>query len=276
MAIGSGGRIWLTLLERPFSDESVGVLALRIALALAPALDVFTASPAQLKWPNDVYVRGKKLAGVLVEARWRGTRLDWLALGVGINVRVPQDLDVAGLRSGTDRVAVLTAIVPALRTASAKPGVLDRRRSDSSRPATSPWGIAVSRQSMESLLALHPTVLCSSMQQRPDVGICWITRPRLGYQPVRRFGMILVFDVGNTETTIGLFEAETLRGHWRIISGVERTADEFGVLLRGLLALDGFAAEGIDGAAIGSVVPASDRAIGRGLQSAQHGTGGRH
>ncbi|HEY2377424.1 MAG TPA: type III pantothenate kinase [Gemmatimonadaceae bacterium] len=67
--------------------------------------------------------------------------------------------------------------------------------------------------------------------------------------------MILVFDVGNTETTIGLFEADLLRGHWRIISGVERTADEFGVLLRGLLALDGFGADGIEGAAIGSVVP---------------------
>jgi len=46
--------------------------------------------------------------------------------------------------------------------------------------------------------------------------------------------MILVFDVGNTETTIGLFDDETLRGHWRIVSGVPRTSDEFGVLLRGL------------------------------------------
>lgn len=67
--------------------------------------------------------------------------------------------------------------------------------------------------------------------------------------------MILVFDVGNTETTIGLFESETLRGHWRIVSGVERTADEFAVLLRGLLALEGFGADDIRGAAIGSVVP---------------------
>lgn len=67
--------------------------------------------------------------------------------------------------------------------------------------------------------------------------------------------MILVFDVGNTETTIGLFEDDTLKGHWRIVSGVERTADEFGVLLRGLLSLDGLSADGIDGAAIGSVVP---------------------
>jgi type III pantothenate kinase len=67
--------------------------------------------------------------------------------------------------------------------------------------------------------------------------------------------MILVFDVGNTETTIGLFEGETLCAHWRIISGVERTADEFGVLLRGLLSLEDHPADRITGAAVGSVVP---------------------
>jgi type III pantothenate kinase len=67
--------------------------------------------------------------------------------------------------------------------------------------------------------------------------------------------MILVFDVGNTEITIGLFEGADLRGHWRIISGVQRTADEFGVLLGGLLALDGFDGVPLEGAAIGSVVP---------------------
>jgi type III pantothenate kinase len=83
--------------------------------------------------------------------------------------------------------------------------------------------------------------------------------------------MILVFDVGNTETTIGLFEGDALKGHWRIVSGVERTADEFGVLLRGLLSLDGLSSEGIVGAAIGSVVPritdslvAACRALSRG------------
>ena len=121
----AGAGIWLTLLERPSSDEALGVLALRIALALAPALESFATSRALLKWPNDVYVGGKKLAGVLVEARWRGPRLDWLALGVGVNVRVPEGFDVAGLRPGSDRVSVLAAIVPALRAAASKPGLLD-------------------------------------------------------------------------------------------------------------------------------------------------------
>ena len=67
--------------------------------------------------------------------------------------------------------------------------------------------------------------------------------------------MILVFDVGNTETTIGLFNTELLRGHWRIMTGVARTADEFGVLIVSLLERGGFDPTQVDGVAIGSVVP---------------------
>jgi type III pantothenate kinase len=67
--------------------------------------------------------------------------------------------------------------------------------------------------------------------------------------------MILVFDVGNTELTIGLFNGAELRGHWRLMTDAPRTADEFGVLLRELLSASGFAPDVVDGAAIGSVVP---------------------
>jgi type III pantothenate kinase len=67
--------------------------------------------------------------------------------------------------------------------------------------------------------------------------------------------MILVFDVGNSETTIGLFNAELLRGHWRIMTRVARTADEYGILIGGLLERGGFDLKRVDGVAIGSVVP---------------------
>ena len=67
--------------------------------------------------------------------------------------------------------------------------------------------------------------------------------------------MILVFDVGNTETTIGLFEGTTLRAHWRIMTDVARTPDEFGLLLRALCDAAEVPRRAIAGAAIGSVVP---------------------
>ena len=67
--------------------------------------------------------------------------------------------------------------------------------------------------------------------------------------------MILVFDIGNTELTIGLFNAEQLRAHWRIVTNVARTPDEFGVLLRSLLVAADYGPQFVDGVAIGSVVP---------------------
>lgn len=69
--------------------------------------------------------------------------------------------------------------------------------------------------------------------------------------------MILVCDVGNTETTLGIYErqSETVRSHWRIMTDVPRTADEFGLLLRQLLIDEGINPTHINGAAIASVVP---------------------
>jgi type III pantothenate kinase len=67
--------------------------------------------------------------------------------------------------------------------------------------------------------------------------------------------MLLTFDVGNSETTLGLFEGETLRAHWRMMTDVPRTSDELGVLLRGFLGGAGVALEEVHGVAIGSVVP---------------------
>ena len=67
--------------------------------------------------------------------------------------------------------------------------------------------------------------------------------------------MILVFDVGNTETTVGLFDGETLCGHWRLTTDVARTPDEITLLIRSLLAASEIDRHGIDRAAIGSVVP---------------------
>jgi type III pantothenate kinase len=67
--------------------------------------------------------------------------------------------------------------------------------------------------------------------------------------------VILVCDVGNTETTIGVYDGESLRGHWRVMTDVPRTADEFGLLLRQILIDDGINPTHIQGAAIGSVVP---------------------
>jgi BirA family biotin operon repressor/biotin-[acetyl-CoA-carboxylase] ligase len=124
----AGKGVWLTLLERPRGLAGLEVLSLRVGLAAAAALDAFSDESVEVKWPNDLLIRGAKLAGVLVEVRWRGARPDWVAIGLGVNVVAPRAVPgAAGLRTGTSRVDVLEAIVPALRRTAAPTGPLDAR-----------------------------------------------------------------------------------------------------------------------------------------------------
>jgi BirA family transcriptional regulator, biotin operon repressor / biotin---[acetyl-CoA-carboxylase] ligase len=119
-----GAGVWLTVIERPASAADLDVLPVRVGIALAPALDRFAESPVALKWPNDLYVGAGKLAGILTEARWRGDALEWVAIGVGINVRAPDNDGAAGLTPSTTRLDVLRVVVPAIRAAAERRGSL--------------------------------------------------------------------------------------------------------------------------------------------------------
>lgn len=67
--------------------------------------------------------------------------------------------------------------------------------------------------------------------------------------------MLLVADVGNTETTLGLCDGEVVTDHWRITTDAQRTPDEVLLVLRGLLRANNVPIEQVTAAAIGSVVP---------------------
>lgn len=73
--------------------------------------------------------------------------------------------------------------------------------------------------------------------------------------------MLLTIDVGNTETTAGLFDGEVLRAHWRLTSALARTADELRVLLTQLVLMEDMRASDVDGVALCSVVPPSTRVV---------------
>ena len=116
--------VWASVVVRQTDIGPNGVLALRTGLALGAALAPFTPDPPQLKWPNDVFVAGRKLAGILTEARWRGDRLEWLVVGVGVNVLPDVATGSAALRPGTVRSDVLCAVVGAVRAAAQATGPL--------------------------------------------------------------------------------------------------------------------------------------------------------
>ncbi len=119
-----GAGIWMTLLERPRVGTGLDVLSLRIGLRLAPVLERWSDGPIQLKWPNDLYVRQRKLAGILVEARWRGPQPEWVAIGLGINLLPPSDRADAASLGGATPLEVLAESVPAVRAAAFATGPL--------------------------------------------------------------------------------------------------------------------------------------------------------
>ncbi len=67
--------------------------------------------------------------------------------------------------------------------------------------------------------------------------------------------MILAIDVGNTQTTFGLFQGEVLSSTWRVSTNREETADELAVVISNLLSLNGNSFKDIKSLVVSSVVP---------------------
>ncbi len=83
----AGENLYLSIVWRAGLDAiEPPLLALGAGLAVSEALDGFTPTPTAVKWPNDVRHRGKKLAGLLAEAIYRGVQPSAVVLGLGVNV----------------------------------------------------------------------------------------------------------------------------------------------------------------------------------------------
>ena len=93
------GGLWLSVVFQPPAVEGIEVLSLRVGLAVAKAIQSRVPTPLQLKWPNDLMLKGRKVGGVLCEARWQGDTLGWVAVGIGLNVcnHIPAELSSAAI-----------------------------------------------------------------------------------------------------------------------------------------------------------------------------------
>lgn len=93
------GGLWLSVVFRPPAVEGIEVIGLRAGLAVAEAIQTRVPEPLQLKWPNDLMLKGRKVGGVLCEARWQGDALGWVTVGIGMNVRnrIPDELGASAV-----------------------------------------------------------------------------------------------------------------------------------------------------------------------------------
>ncbi len=123
---GRQARVWqdagnclLTSLAWPFArGAAIGGLSVAVGVWLTQSLHGLGARAARLKWPNDVLLDGRKLAGVLVELA-ETPEARWAVIGIGLNLRAQPDmpyatgLDAIGIDS-PDRWDVLHKLAPAL------------------------------------------------------------------------------------------------------------------------------------------------------------------
>jgi len=119
--LGRGGKgwfsppkagLWFSLLLRPaVHHQALSLLSLGAAVAVAGAIRDIADVRAQLKWPNDVLIEGKKVCGILLESEFSAEKLSCLVVGIGINVNMTRDhfpQDIAGEATSL-RIATGTA-----------------------------------------------------------------------------------------------------------------------------------------------------------------------
>jgi BirA family biotin operon repressor/biotin-[acetyl-CoA-carboxylase] ligase len=82
----AGSALLCSAILRPLEAHH-SLLPLAVPLAVCDAAEALAQVECQVKWPNDVWLQERKLAGVLIEAR----PPDWAVIGVGLNLSIPDD-----------------------------------------------------------------------------------------------------------------------------------------------------------------------------------------
>jgi len=113
---GRRGRTWFSppgqgiyatvILRPPLPLSEAPKLTLLTSVATADALESRTGLPIRIKWPNDILVKGRKLAGILTEIGTEMDSLDFAIIGLGLNVNIPQASFPPDLRTPATSVLI--------------------------------------------------------------------------------------------------------------------------------------------------------------------------
>jgi BirA family biotin operon repressor/biotin-[acetyl-CoA-carboxylase] ligase len=104
-----GLNLYLSVVLKPkLAPAEAPKLTLVSAVALAETVQSFLGAPPAIKWPNDITVGSKKLAGILTESSCNFERLDFVVVGVGVNLNLPGDLLPDDIRDRATSLLILT------------------------------------------------------------------------------------------------------------------------------------------------------------------------
>jgi BirA family biotin operon repressor/biotin-[acetyl-CoA-carboxylase] ligase len=79
------GGLYMSLLFRPTSAANLQTLTVASSLAVVRGIEKATGLKTRIRWPNDVMVGGKKVAGVIAESSFTGEGLSFVMVGIGVN-----------------------------------------------------------------------------------------------------------------------------------------------------------------------------------------------
>jgi BirA family transcriptional regulator, biotin operon repressor / biotin---[acetyl-CoA-carboxylase] ligase len=83
------GGIWLSVVLRPrISASKITLLPFAAALAVCDAIKKTTQLDAKLRWPNDITIDGKKVAGILIDISMEAEQINYSVIGIGINANI--------------------------------------------------------------------------------------------------------------------------------------------------------------------------------------------
>ena len=121
---GEGKAIIMSILLRPnISPTNVQAITLAASSAVARAIEPFTVTKPEIKWPNDVLLSGKKVCGILTEMTAEPDRVLSIIVGIGLNVFQQQE-DFTGDLKQTATSVALNSTVPISRCVMAS-GILE-------------------------------------------------------------------------------------------------------------------------------------------------------
>ena len=287
----AGLNLYFSVVLRPVIPPSAAAqLTLLASLALAQTVVHAGAESVEIKWPNDLLLDGRKLAGILTEMRTDSYRIQYVIVGIGVNIHGNGDVFPVELR---DKAITLAGF---LRHKTTKADRIER-----------PWFLAnalaqmaywYARFQQEGFAALRQDWLDFSQICGRQVHVNLASVPSLvgtvgswrkspdsfvgqalsldadGFLLVQRADstvtrvlagdvtilsgdqeiMLLVVDIGNTNIVLGVYQGSKLLRHWRIATRVEQTGDEYGILVANLFQLAGISLDRVKFAIIASVV----------------------